>query len=89
MTINMYKADLIGLSTEAKPSNQIDGTTFYCVDTSEFYIYYKGTWYKQGATEEVSNSNVSDSNSRKLTEEKDVEIIIEEPIENEVKEDEK
>lgn len=47
MTINLYKADLLGLSTDEKPSNQIDGTTFYEVDTSTFYIYYKGTWYEQ------------------------------------------
>lgn len=47
MKINLYKSDLIGLSTEEKPSNQLDGTTFYEVDTSKFYIYYKGTWYEQ------------------------------------------
>lgn len=47
MTINLYRADIIGLSTDEKPSNQIDGTTFYEVDTSNFYIYYKGTWYEQ------------------------------------------
>ena len=47
MTINLYKADLLGLSTDEKPSNQIDGTTFYEVDTSTFFIWYKGTWYEQ------------------------------------------
>lgn len=47
MAINLYRADIIGLSTDEKPSNQIDGTTFYCVDTIELYVYYKGTWYLQ------------------------------------------
>lgn len=88
-----FRFDLLGLSSEwseAIPEVMedgtpvIDGSTAYEVDTGKFYIFYKGTWYEQGAEEEVSNSN-----SRKLTEEKDVEIIIEEPIENEVKEDEK
>ena len=47
MTINLYRADILGLSTDEKPSNQIDGTTFYEVDTSKFFIWYKGTWYEQ------------------------------------------
>lgn len=47
MKINLYKADLIGLSTETKPTNQIDGTTFYCVDTMQLYISYKNVWYLQ------------------------------------------
>lgn len=43
-----YRKDLIGLSTESKPSvNVIDGTTFLEVDTSSYYIYYNGQWYKQ------------------------------------------
>lgn len=45
-----YRADLIGLSTEAKPQeNVIDGTTFYEVDTTNFFIFYKGTWYNQNS----------------------------------------
>lgn len=47
MKINLYKSDLIGLSTETKPTNQIDGTTFYCVDTMQLYISYKNVWYLQ------------------------------------------
>lgn len=42
-----YRKDLIGLSTENKPSQAVDGTTYLEVDTSDFYIYYKGEWYKQ------------------------------------------
>lgn len=67
MKINLYKADLIGLSTESKPTNQIDGTTFYEVDTMVLYIYYKGTWYKQEeSTEETTeeNSNSNEDNNR-------------------------
>lgn len=43
------RKDLIGLSSESKPTGEVDGTTFYEVDTSDFYIYYKGTWYLQGS----------------------------------------
>lgn len=45
--VNLTKTDLIGLSTETKPSNQKDGTTFYEVDTGAFFIYYNGNWYEQ------------------------------------------
>lgn len=43
-----FRGDFIGLSTEPKPNNEIDGTTFYEVDTGNFYILYNGTWYLQG-----------------------------------------
>ena len=55
---NNYRFDLIGLSTEDKPTKMEDGTiladgsTFYEVDTSEFYIFYRETWYKQGESSE-------------------------------------
>ena len=51
MSINLYSANIIGLSTEEKPSDQLDGTTFYEVDTMKLYIYYKGEWYLQEETE--------------------------------------
>lgn len=41
------RKDLIGLSTETKPTDEVDGTTFYEVDTSKFFIIYNGTWYEQ------------------------------------------
>lgn len=41
------RKDLIGLSTETKPTGEVDGTTFYEVDTSKFFIIYNGTWYEQ------------------------------------------
>lgn len=41
------RKDLIGLSTETKPTDEADGTTFYEVDTGAFFIYYEGTWYEQ------------------------------------------
>lgn len=44
--------DLIGLHDEDKPLNQLDGTTYYEVDTTALYIYYKGTWYLQEKPEE-------------------------------------
>lgn len=45
--------DFIGLSTEAKPTVDIngneleDGCTYREVNTGEWYILYKGTWYQQ------------------------------------------
>ena len=37
-----HRADFLG-STE----NLVNGTTLYEVDTSKFFIWYKGTWYEQ------------------------------------------
>lgn len=43
-----YRKDLIGLSSETKPTTDVvSGTTFLEVDTSKFFIYYEGTWYEQ------------------------------------------
>ena len=54
-----HSEDMLGLSTESKPTTGVvDGTTFYEVDTTDFYIFYKGTWYLQGtAAETVSDEN--------------------------------
>lgn len=41
------RKDIIGLSTEAKPTSEVNGTTYLEVNTSDLYIYYEGTWYKQ------------------------------------------
>lgn len=41
------KIDFIGLSTEEKQTDVANGSTFWEVDTSKFYIFYKGTWYEQ------------------------------------------
>ena len=47
-----FRLDIVGLSDESKPASGVeDGTTYYTVDTQELYIYYKGTWYKQGDDE--------------------------------------
>lgn len=43
-----FRFDFIGLSTDSKPTAKaVDGSTFYEVDTSTFFIFYKGTWYEQ------------------------------------------
>lgn len=36
-----------GLSTEDKPTNVKDGSVFIELDTPAFYVFYKGTWYRQ------------------------------------------
>ena len=34
-----------GLSTDEKPSVDVpEGSTYFCVDTGEEYVYYDGTW---------------------------------------------
>ena len=60
MQINLYKSDLIGLSSESKPTNQINGTTYYEVDTMKFYIYYKGEWYLQAESDDTDNEDTQD-----------------------------
>lgn len=42
-----FRKDYLGLSTDDKPEEAVDGNTFYEVDTSKFYIMYGGTWYEQ------------------------------------------
>lgn len=51
--IIMAHFDLVGLSTEEKKTNVKDGSTFFEVDTSNLYVFYKGTWYLQGEQEET------------------------------------
>lgn len=36
----------IGLSTETKPTDTPDGSTYHEVDTNTCYIMYGGTWYE-------------------------------------------
>ena len=49
------RKDYLGLSTDTKETiNVVNGSTFYEVDTGIFSIFYKGEWYAQGVTPEVS-----------------------------------
>lgn len=41
------KYDLVGLSTDTKPTDVKNGSTFLEVNTSDFYIFYEGDWYIQ------------------------------------------
>lgn len=54
VTNNHYRWDFIGLSTDVKPTpanseKVVNGSTFYCSDTSKLYVYYKDTWYEKVA----------------------------------------
>lgn len=54
VTDNHYRWDFIGLSTDEKPTpatseKVVDGSTFYCSDTSKLYVFCKGTWYERKA----------------------------------------
>ena len=39
--------DYLGKSTDTKPMDGVDGSTFYEVDTSAFFIFYDGQWFEQ------------------------------------------
>lgn len=70
-----YRVDFVGLSTDTKPSEQLEnGSTFYTVDTQELYVYYAGEWYLQAPIETSSDEETPVSNDTKKE-------IIEEPIE--------
>lgn len=54
MVNNHYRWDFIGLSTDDKPTSEtsekvVNGSTFYCSDTSKLYVYCDGTWYERKA----------------------------------------
>jgi hypothetical protein len=77
-----FRLDIVGLSTEEKPTTGVeDGTTYYTVDTQELYIYYKGIWYNQ----EPQSTNTN-SNERENLEIKKEETQLEEPVIKEVEE---
>ena len=52
VTDNHYRWDFIGLSTDSKPTpatseKVVNGSTFYCSDTSKLYVFCKDTWYER------------------------------------------
>lgn len=55
MVAQHYRWDFIGLSTDDKPTpatseKVVDGSTFYCSDTSKLYVFCKDQWYEKTAT---------------------------------------
>ena len=63
-----YRWDFIGLSTDQKPTpatseKVVDGSTFYCSDTSKLYVFCKDTWYEKT----VSGGGGGTSNFNNLT----------------------
>lgn len=47
-----FRWDFVGLSTDEKPTPEtsekvVDGSTFYCSDTSKLYVYCKDNWYER------------------------------------------
>ena len=52
MVSQKYRWDFIGLSTDDKPTSEtsdkvVNGSTYYCSDTSKLYVYCDGTWYER------------------------------------------
>lgn len=55
MVAQKYRWDFIGLSTDEKPTAETspkvtDGSTFYCSDTSQLYVWCNDQWYEKTAT---------------------------------------
>lgn len=87
----LYRTDIVGLSTEEKPIKGLEnGATFYCVDTGDLYIFYKGTWYLQEFVEPNNESKGISliSNNKKIEEPKEIEEIVEDTRESEIEENE-
>ena len=52
MVAQHYRWDFIGLSTDTKPipdtsPKVVDGSTFYCSDTSKLYVWCQDDWYEK------------------------------------------
>ena len=52
MVAQHYRWDFVGLSTDTKPTPEtsekvVDGSTFYCSDTSKLYVFCKTNWYER------------------------------------------
>ena len=52
MVAQHYRWDFYGLSTQQKPTPEqsekvVNGSTFYCADTSKLYVFCDGTWYEK------------------------------------------
>lgn len=75
-----YRVDFVGLSTDEKPSEQLEnGSTYYTVDTQELYIYYEGEWYLQAPIETSSDETQAETNEKKEEVKESIKKIIEEP----------
>ena len=52
MVAQHYRWDFVGLSTDEKPTPEtsekvVNGSTFYCSDTSKLYVFCDNTWYER------------------------------------------
>jgi len=52
MVAQKYRWDFVGLSTDVKPTADtsqkvVDGSTYYCSDTSKLYVWCKDNWYER------------------------------------------
>lgn len=52
MVAQHFRWDFVGLSTDTKPTPEtsekvVDGSTFYCSDTSKLYVFCKDDWYER------------------------------------------
>lgn len=67
MVSQKYRWDFIGLSTDEKPTSAtsekvVNGSTYYCSDTSKLYVYCDGTWYERKALGGGGGGGTSDFN---------------------------
>jgi len=68
MVAQHFRWDFIGLSTDTKPTPEtsekvVDGSTFYCSDTSKLYVYCRDDWYEKevsgGGTTYTAGDNIT------------------------------
>lgn len=86
ITLNGHNPDLLGLSTDTKPTGYGVNTLFLELDTAEFYYYTGDEWAKVGAVEPNANTlslNLNRGEIKSLAEPE----IIEETTEEEPQEE--
>jgi hypothetical protein len=58
MAIKLYAGDKItGLSTDTKPTNILDGATFYETDTKKIFLKVSGTWSEISSSGGIASLN--------------------------------
>lgn len=72
MVEQKYRWDFIGLSTDTKPTTStspkvVDGSTYYCSDTSKLYVWCKNQWYERKALGGGSDINVVQTTGQSIT----------------------
>ena len=55
-----FRVDLLGTSEDTKPLDTPNGSTYYEVDTSKFYILWEGEWIEQKGVNDLEIQYITD-----------------------------